>query len=162
MIVVPRGPRDTLPRRFWSKVDKRSADECWLWTGATRRGDYGHISRGRRGDGSVGAHVLSFELAHGALPAGCEVCHSCDNPPCCNPAHLFAGTRSANMLDAGSKGRLRLPDSSGIANGNARLTTADVAAIRGAAGTVPQRELAHRYGVSKSTISAVVCGETWA
>jgi hypothetical protein len=54
----------------------------------------------------VYVHRLAFELTHGPIPAGSEVCHSCDNPPCLNVEHLFLGTHSENMLDAGRKGRL--------------------------------------------------------
>lgn len=97
-------PESTLAARFWEKVDR--AEGCWLWTGAKSSG-YGKIQRGQRGAGYVWAHRVAWELTVGPIPDGLQVLHACDNPPCVNPAHLFLGTRSDNMRDAASKGRLR-------------------------------------------------------
>jgi len=80
--------------RFWSRVVR--SEGCWEWTGANVRG-YGQISVGGRR--RVYAHRASFELAHGPVPANKMVLHRCDNPPCCNPAHLYAGTAQDNTND---------------------------------------------------------------
>ena len=100
-----------LEERFWSGVDRRGPDECWNWTRArqTRGLKYGIIGIGSRLDGSkraVLAHRLAWQLTHGPLARqGLKVLHRCDNPLCCNPAHLFLGTQADNVADMFSKGR---------------------------------------------------------
>ncbi len=88
--------------RFWSKVNKRGPDECWEWTRQLRLG-YGRFWRDRR---YTSAHRVAWEFATGhAAPEGLCVCHSCDNPACVNPAHLWLGNHQANVEDMFAKGR---------------------------------------------------------
>jgi hypothetical protein len=98
--------RRPIEERFWAKVDKSAGPEgCWLWT-AGAIGGYGRISAGGRHGKHIMAHRLSYKLAYGPVPPGHDILHSCDNPPCVNPLHLFAGTAQSNTEDARSKGRL--------------------------------------------------------
>lgn len=93
--------------RFWRWVDKRGPDECWPWTGAHNGIGYGTINISRHM--FLATHV-AVVIDGRSIDAGSDVCHTCDNPTCCNPAHLFVGTREDNMRDARKKGRLATGD----------------------------------------------------
>lgn len=136
----PLPPRD-FATRFWLLVDKRGPDECWPWAGGARShngyGEYGHASRGK-----VRAHRVAYELTHGPIPDGLSICHHCDNPPCCNPAHLFAGTTLDNARDRAQKGRGKggRPMGDACRAALAVLRDAEMAEGRGAV-----RHLDHRH-----------------
>lgn len=78
---------------FWDHVDR--AGNCWLWTGAQSRG-YGTV---RRGGKMKKAHRVAFEMAHGPIPDGAVVRHTCDTPLCVRPDHLLCGTTADNNAD---------------------------------------------------------------
>ena len=89
--------------RFWSKVDIKSKDECWEWKAWITKNGYGRFFDGEK---TLFAHRFSYFQTHGySLPPEIFICHKCDNPKCCNPKHLFAGTNQDNVDDRESKGR---------------------------------------------------------
>ena len=130
--------------RFWSKVSKGGPDECWNWLAWCDSGGYGSISTT---NGYTSAHRVSWELHKGPIPKGMHVLHSCDNPPCINPLHLFLGTQMDNMKDCIAKGRMPR----GEDKVNAKLTEQNVLEIRVSNET--QAVLAKRYGVSCCVVS---------
>ena len=141
---------------FWSRVDK--SGECWIWTGCRLKGGYGQLGHPDGSGRQVRAHRLAWELSHGPIPAGLLVCHTCDNPPCVRPDHLFLGTTSDNVHDARAKGRAAI----GERHGRAVLTEEDVRQARTLAGTgLSSAEVASRYGVSVTTMRYALMGKTW-
>lgn len=143
--------------RFWSKVELRGPEECWLWTDGKSLKGYGSMNMGGK---TSQAHRVVWMLTHGSIPTGLLVCHRCDNPPCCNPRHLFVGSSADNTHDMVAKGRLYTPR--GEENGLAKLTAAKVREARAlhAAG-VGLSELARRLGVDRSNISRAVNRKSW-
>ena len=154
---------DKLAERFWSKVDKRGDDECWEWKANKDRYGYGILSVHCR---TNRAHRLAYALATDAnVPAGMCVLHTCDNPRCCNPRHLFLGTHSENMADRNRKNRQAKGDAihalRGVRHPLARLTDSAVEFIRKSRGSMLQKDLAKMFGVSRNLICMVQRGTCW-
>lgn len=152
-----------LSERFWSKVDVRGDDECWHWKAAPRRKDQGYGAFWMDGRHHPSSKV-AWLLTNGDVPDGMEVCHQCDNPPCCNPKHLFLGTRQENNDDKVSKSR----HAYGARNGNARLTPEQVQFIRSHKPPGVKRlangitgALAEQFGVTKQYISEILGNKSW-
>ena len=166
--------KKSIEERFWEKVDQSGgSDACWPWTGAVHHNGAG-VLWGSQSHHAVIAYRLSWEFAHGPIPAGLCVCHRCDNRLCVNPAHLFLGTNADNSADMVRKGRQASGDNTGArlyperrlrgeADPDAKLTEEDVRTIRQwyANGGVLQREIGHRYGISQATVSAILLRKTW-
>jgi len=154
--IGPRGPyRDTRTAQFWTFVDRRGPDECWEWKKSLTEG-YGNATINKTG---MRAHRAAWVLTTGEIPDGLWVLHKCDNRKCCNPAHLFLGTRQDNLNDMFAKGR----NQRGEMCPNAKLTAEKVRSIRALiANGMGNREIAAVYGVSHATISDIRCGATWA
>jgi hypothetical protein len=100
---IGRPPAEPI-ERFWAKV--RITPGCWLWMAAVNDRGYGRFTLDRTGK-LIPAHRFAWSAENGPIPPGLLVCHSCDNPPCVNPAHLWLGTQSDNMIDCLAKGRHR-------------------------------------------------------
>lgn len=100
-------PLVPLATRFWAKVPSRPLmNACWPWAGSRSTNGYGQIEiDGRKRP----AHRVAWELAFGPMDPALDACHSCDNPICVRPTHIFPGTPSDNAADAKRKGRLVQP-----------------------------------------------------
>ncbi|WP_126463654.1 HNH endonuclease signature motif containing protein [Sulfuritortus calidifontis] len=148
-------PETPLRSRFLAKFAFDSNTGCWIWTGARHPQGYGLI---KLKDGAqLRAHRVAYELAHGPIPDGLQVCHRCDNRRCVRPGHLFLGTAKDNAADMVAKGRAAR--NTGERNGASRLTRQDIEAIR--ADDSLYRELASRFRVSPSAIGLIKRRERW-
>lgn len=139
--------REDLETRLWAKIQIRDVEECWPWRGA-KASDCGHgvikVPRTRR---NMLAHRIVFELFFGPLEN--EACHHCDNPPCCNPFHLFDGTQAENVADMKAKCRTK-----------AKLGAQQLIAIKLLL-ALGQRQylVARQFNVHRSTILTITRGE---
>ena len=147
------------PRFDWSRVDRREPDACWPWTGSLNSWGYGACQyEGKQ----VNASRAAYLAYHGGIEPGLVVCHRCDNPICCNPAHLFAATQAENLADCRRKGRQRYRYGKDHHRATAKLTPDRVREARRLYESgVSQSEIARRWGMHSSTISRAVRGEFW-
>jgi hypothetical protein len=138
--------------RFWEKVDRSAGPEaCWPWTGAITTHRYGCVQWHGR---VLGAHKVAYLLGHGPVPDGLQIRHSCDNPPCCNPAHLSVGTRKDNGADKVARGRT--PKTM-----RKFLTAEQVLEIRAARGTLSSGQIASKYGITQSYAFGIWGRKAW-
>lgn len=140
--------------RFWSKVDVDGnafgrQGKCWNWRGSRQpKGGYGTFSLNGR---TVLAHRVAYALFNGETPADRTIRHACDNPLCCQPGHLIAGTNAENVRDRVERNR-----------GGSPLTPEAVLAIRHrASGGETQAAIAADYPISQGTVSNIVNRRTW-
>ncbi len=145
---------DKVIARFWSYTDIRKTDECWPYRRYCRPDGYGQFTHDRV---NYATHRFAYAVTYGPFEDRLSVLHKCDNPPCCNPCHLFLGLAFDNVHDAMSKGRRRREEAED--NPNALLDWAKIHEIR--ASRKSQRALAKEYNVSPSTIGRVIHHETW-
>jgi len=153
--------------RFWQKVEKRSDSECWEWKAHRTPEGYGRFKfRGRL----IGANRFTLWLS-GIDTENLVACHHCDNPPCCNPAHLYAGTYADNSKDCFVRNRREkfyprqypshVPKEclEAAIKAKRKLTPEQVLEIRKSNET--DRVLGLRYGVAKGTIFNIKSHRTW-
>lgn len=146
--------------RFWSKVDKGGGlNACWPWLAGTDGEGYGCFQKLEPRKLRTQAHRVAWELVHGA-PGAMHVLHRCDNPPCCNPEHLFLGTNLDNAADRHAKGRDAAPIHARMRK-STKLNVELVAEIRALDGAMTQEQIGDRFGVKQTTVSQVLRRETW-
>ena len=161
----PLASKPTPTERLLSFIERRRAPECWPWKGAIGRWGYGVFWLNGH---NLNASRAAYLLLVGPAKSGQVVCHSCDNPVCCNPNHLWLGTQADNLRDCRRKGRassqLEAGGSAHHPRYNAKLTPAMVIEARRLyfQDSVSQSEIGRRWGVHSSAISRAVRGENWA
>lgn len=137
---------------FWTSLLESDTDDCIEYPGYRNQSGYGLV-RLRRPRRNVSAHRLAYERAIGAIPKQMNVCHHCDNPPCCNPRHLFLGTQRDNLQDASRKGRVLGPR---------KLTETDLLKVRQLLDQgLTHSAISKKFNVSRSTISRIALGATY-
>ena len=146
----------TLEKRFWSKVNRCTSDECWEWTAARHRQGYGWF----RYQGRMHlSHRIAYMLTHGCDVDELVICHECDNPPCCNPNHLFAGTQQDNIADMDEKHRRPI----GEMARHAKLTNKQAQQIRDMykTGRYLHKDLSRLFGIDRSQISRIISRQAY-
>ena len=160
-LFLPRHTRrKSLEERIWSKASNRSLpDACWEWRGSRDKNGYGRVAVNSK---RFLVHRVTWELTYGKIPDGLCVLHNCptgDNPSCCNPKHLFLGTKADNMKDMVNKGRCI----EGEKSPNAKLSVLKVKHIRSfdTMNEIIAKRLAKEYNVCPRTIYSVFWYKTW-
>ena len=143
-------------KRFWAKVEKGAGSGCWEWIAGKTKDGYGQL---RINGVSYYAHRLSFGIANGPIPEGMDVLHTCDNPACIKPVHLFLGTQSDNVKDAAKKGRMP----KGSAHWKAVLTPDRVLELRRRKKNekITYKQLGLEYHMHPAWVRDVVIGKLW-
>lgn len=145
--------------RFWKYVDKNGENGCWVWTGTLDVNKYGVYSINHI---LYKAHRASYFFKHGFIDEKLSCCHTCDNPSCVNPDHLWMGTQAENTKDRDRKGRTRTGHLYGDDNPGAKLTSDEVLAIREMrANGAKIPELSKMFGVCKSKIYQIIKRQCW-
>lgn len=148
----------TLAERFWPKVDRRGPDECWPWLAFRKANGYGSINEAGHDGHPLQAHRVAWELTHGPIAEGLFVCHRCDNPPCCNPAHLFLGTHEDNVGDMVKKDRV----SHGEKHHHRKLTEEQVRWLREhAVPGVSKERIARDLGITSRHARKIASRGAW-
>lgn len=132
-------------------VERGRDDECWPWRGYTQTNGYGWVNVGHF---KMSAHRLALLVAGIPVQPGLDACHTCDNRACCNPAHLYAGSRRQNMADCSVRHRHNKPR--GERHWRAKLSEEKVLQIRACVSAGETTiSLGHRFGVHSATISRI-------
>lgn len=145
------------PERVWKKVVSKKG-ECWIWKGRKQNNGYGVIDAG---NSSILAHRAAYFLSNGYIAPDDCIMHICDNPICCNPEHLKAGSHADNMRDMKEKSR-RKGINCGEKNGRAKLNQSVANEIRyHYIGGSLLKDLAKKYGVGISTVHRIIKRKNW-
>lgn len=160
------GPkRRPMLERFWEKVVK-DKDGCWLYCGRMAKPKYRFIAIGGGGSKMVLAHRYSYQIHHGEIGEGLYICHKCDVRNCVNPDHLYAGTHEQNTQDnkdrnnygAGVKRVIKQRPIRSVYKHGRALSKDHQVQLRDeyATGKYTQTQLAYRFNITQSTVSAIV------
>ena len=157
---MPAKDTRSLEQKLIDYTDRSGGpNACWPWTRSRNADGYGRFCLPGLHK-AIGSHRVTFFVHHGYWPE--NACHTCDNPWCCNPSHIFDGTHADNARDAQKKGRLIQPDTRGSRHGNSKLTEDDVMSMR----TLRSlgfllTDIGDLFGVSFQAVSDACNGKSW-
>lgn len=152
--------KKTKEERFWSNV--RKSENCWEWTRGLTHNGYGVFYTSSFGKKQFRAHRFCWEISFGKIPQGLLVCHTCDNPKCVRPSHLFLGTHSDNSKDMMRKGRSRSAGLKGEKSPYHKLNDEKVRKIREMhKNGVSQADIARIFCVNKTAVNKVILRQNW-
>lgn len=155
-MITPEELKEKTLERVWKKIKFGEPDQCWEWQATRNNKGYGKFYI-RTGVQSL-AHRYVFTQLFGEVPKNIQVCHSCDNPRCTNPNHLFSGTHKDNMDDLWKKGRGR----KGSKHGNSKLKEKDIPIIRQRLKNGEfHKSISESFGISRTTITYISNGLRW-
>lgn len=137
--------------QFWGRVKTGPISDCWPWLGPNNGKGYGRYTR------KVMAHRVAYQIVCGPIPEGKIILHACDNPPCCNPLHLRAGTTVENSQDAIDRDRI----AHSATHGRTKLTPDQVHYIRFNPDRKTGKALAAQFELAESTVSYIRSGRSW-
>ncbi|MDX9896524.1 MAG: HNH endonuclease [Desulfofustis sp.] len=142
-----------LIERFSEKWQLNDQTGCWDWTASLNANGYGQIKQPGKRVNFI-AHRLSYLIHYGAIPDGMSVCHTCDNPKCVKPSHLFLGSQQENLLDMARKGRSTMH--------NAKIDEEKAFAIhKMAAEGMSQAKIGKAFGIGQQTVWKILRGLRW-
>ena len=148
-------------KRFWKRIKIGLPKECWPWLGKLNSDGYGVAeSEFILGYYTCGAHRIAYGLTKGKLPKGKFVLHRCNNASCCNPDHLYAGTKKDNRRDAMLAGTAFIPDNRGEKHGKHKLTEKQVNEILRDK-THTGYYLSKKYNISEAIICQIRKRKIW-
>lgn len=148
--------------KFHSQVKQGTPEECWEWQGTRHSRGYGTFWVRTKGS-LFKSHRIALVLSGVVLDPNLEAAHSCDNPPCCNPAHLHQVVHRKNMLEASERKLFRPNPPKGVKSPLAKLTELQVLEIRKQLrGGAKKYQLAKIFKVNRANIQHIAKGKTWA
>jgi hypothetical protein len=152
--------KQDLEERVWGHINIGNPNECWEWVGGKNKDGYGRLNISGRIDR---AHRVVYRLANGDIPPNKIILHSCNNPSCCNPNHLRAGTYKENTHDMMVSGRNRNKVFRGSESSVSKLTESQVLNMRQEynSGGISIGKLARKYSISESQCSRIVKRQSW-
>ncbi len=171
--IAPVKTREELIRSFETKFVK--TDTCWEWTSKKTPAGYGYFYMGKAWPGGTkgcNASTASYALHKGEITKGMFVCHTCDNPACVNPDHLFLGTCKDNVRDMMQKNRhshgerhsaiLKVTAPKGERHCRAKFTNESIQKVfelrsKG----ITYKEIATIYGVDFTCIYKIIKRKRW-